>query len=108
MILANFLNKIFKVGGFVLEDANGKKHSIGYSFNRKTFDSKTFKEKTSLSAFTLPPVVFSFELRIRNIEIKNGSITEVVDLFYRNIEKGNLGGVSHFIDKLFSFLVKTY
>ena len=29
MLLINFLNKLFKQKGFLLEDANGKEHIIG-------------------------------------------------------------------------------
>ena len=29
MQLANFLNKLFKKGGFILEDASGNEHVIG-------------------------------------------------------------------------------
>ncbi len=104
MILANFLNKIFKVGGFVLEDANGKKHSIGdVPSTEKPLTVKLLKKKLHFQLLLYPQWYFPLNYELGNIEIKNGSITEVVDLFYRNIEKGNLRGVSHFIDKLFSF-----
>ncbi len=46
MLLANFLNKIFKIGGFVLEDANGRKHTIGKADStEKPLTVKLLKKK---------------------------------------------------------------
>lgn len=108
MLLANFLNKIFKIGGFVLEDANGRKHTIGKADStEKPLTVKLLKKKLHIQLLIWPQWYFPLAYEEGIIQIYNGSITEVVDAFYRNIgKKGTTGGISKYIDKLFSFWLR--
>ena len=45
MLLENFLNKKFKFGGFILEDANSRQYTIGkIDTNKKTLTLKLLKK----------------------------------------------------------------
>ena len=54
MYLASFLNKVFKVGGFILVDANSKEYLIGQpdknSIKLKILGSGEIKSKINIEA----------------------------------------------------------
>ena len=48
MLLARFLNKLFKTGGFVLIGANQVKYLIGNPKKKKSFNIKIIRQKIAL------------------------------------------------------------
>ncbi len=112
MLLENFLNKKFKFGGFILEDANSRKYTIGkIDTNKKTLTLKLLKKDLILKLTLLPELYLGEEYFKGNIEVKNGSILDFLNLVLHpnNFGRGKVNAFSailNFLRYSFNFLTK--
>ena len=104
MLLVKFLNKVFKTGGFILEDANGISYNVGKIQSReKPLTIKLLDKKLHYQLFIHPHWYFPLGYEKGLIEIKNGSIENVTDLFYKNAKKNSyIGGISNYFEKIYT------
>ena len=72
MLLAKILNKKIKFGGFILEEANLKKHSIGLvNSDKNILTLKLLKKNLNWKLVLLPELYLGEEYFKGNLEIKN-------------------------------------
>ena len=102
MLLVKFLNKVFKTGGFVLEDANGISYNVGQiEFKEKPLTIKLLEKKLHYELLIHLQWYFPLRYEEGKIEIRNGSISEVMDLFFLNHGKSSyIGGISNYFEKI--------
>jgi len=102
MLLVKFLNKVFKVGGFVLEDANGISYNVGQiEFKEKPLTIKLLEKKLHYELLIHLQWYFPLRYEEGKIEIRNGSISDVMDLFFLNHGKSSyIGGISNYFEKI--------
>ena len=102
MLLVKFLNKVFKTGGFVLEDANGISYNVGKIQSReKPLTIKLLDKKLHHQLLIHPQWYFPLGYEEGLIEIRNGSVSEVMDLFFLNHGKSSyIGGISNYFEKI--------
>ena len=99
MQLARFLNKLFKVGGFILIDANLNKFFIGNPNKDKPITLKLLDKKLHLKLLFRPDLYFGEAYSEGKIIIENGTLTEFLDLALKNIGRKELNLFSKIINK---------
>ena len=97
MLLVKFLNRVFKTGGFILEDANGISYNVGKIQSReKPLTIKLLDKKLHYRLIYHPQWFFPLGYEEGKIEIRNGDISNVMDLFFLNHGKSSyIGGISN-------------
>ena len=79
MLLVKFLNKVFKTGGFVLEDANGISYNVGQiKFKEKPLTIKLLEKKLHYELLIHPQWYFPLRYEEGKIEIKWDYIVEEI------------------------------
>ena len=102
MLLVKFLNKVFKTSGFILEDANGISYNVGKIQSReKPLTIKLLDKKLHYRLIYHPQWFFPLGYEEGKIEIRNGDISDVMDLFFLNHGKSSyLGGISNYFETI--------
>ena len=100
MQLARFLNKLFKKNGFILIDAYSKKYIIGTPENQNPITLKILNKKLHYKLLFRPDLYFGEAYSDGDIEIKNGTLTDFLDLALMNIGRGELNFFSQLINQL--------
>ena len=100
MQLARFLNNIFKNDGFILIDANSKKHIVGSPKKKNPIILKVLNKKLHYKLLFRPDLYFGEAYSDGDIVIENGTLTEFLDLALMNIGRGEINFFSHLINKL--------
>jgi cyclopropane-fatty-acyl-phospholipid synthase len=85
MQLARFCNRLFKVGGFILIDANLNKYLIGKPQNKNPLTLKLLDKKLHYKLLLNPDLYFGEAYTDGTIKIENGTLTDFLDLVFRNI-----------------------
>ena len=85
MLLARFLNKLFKKGGFVLIDGDSKKYIIGNPKKEKPITLKILDKKLHYKLLFHPDLYFGEAYADGNIIIENANLTDFLDLALQNI-----------------------
>ena len=99
MQLARFLNKVFKIGGFILVDANSKEYIIG-NINKDPIRLKILNKKLHYKLLFHPDLYFGEAYTNGEIIIENGSLTDFLDLALKNFGRGELNFFSYLINRL--------
>ena len=99
MQLARFLNKVFKIGGFILVDANSKEYIIG-NINKDPIRLKILDKKLHYKLLFHPDLYFGEAYTNGEIIIENGSLTDFLDLALKNFGRGELNFFSYLINRL--------
>jgi len=100
MLLARFLNKLFKKNGFILIDAYSKKHIIGVPENRNPIILKILNKKLHYKLILRPDLYFGEAYSEGDIKIENGTLTDFLDLALMNIGRRELNFFSKLMNKL--------
>ena len=91
MLLVNFLNKLIKKKGFNLIDATGKIHKIGNeNLSEKSLSIKLLDKKLHYKLLYYPDLYFGEAYTDGTIKIENGNLTDVLDIIFFNMGRGNL------------------
>ena len=100
MLLIKFLNNLFKKGGFFLEDANGKEHTVGKPKSENPIKMKIHDKKLHYKLLLYPDLYFGEAYTDGKITFKNGTISDFLDLALENIGRQKTNNISEFFNKL--------
>ena len=98
MQLARFLDKLFKKGGFVLVDANSKKHIIGSPDKLNPITLKLLEKKLHYKLLLYPDLYFGEAYSEGTLKIENGNLTDFLNIALKNIGRNeiNIFGNIHY------------
>ena len=100
MSLVSFLNNLIKYDGFELIDANSKKYVIGNPVKEKPIVLKLLDQKLMQKLLINPDLYFGEAYMNGSLVIQNGTITEFLDLAFRNIGRGDINFYGTVIKKI--------
>ena len=100
MLLARFLNKLYKKGGFILVDANSKKYIIGSPRKEKPITLKILDKKLHYKLLLHPDLYFGEAYADGKILIENANLTDFLDLSLQNIGRHQLNLFSQLLNQL--------
>ena len=100
MQLARFLNNKFKNDGFILIDADSKKHIIGSPKNKIPIILRILNKKLHYKLLFRPDLYFGEAYSDGDITIENGTLTDFLDLALMNIGRAELNIFSQFMNKM--------
>jgi cyclopropane-fatty-acyl-phospholipid synthase len=100
MLLARFLNKIFKKNGFILIDADKKKYIIGEPKKREPITIKLLDKKLHYKLLINPDLYFGEAYTDGSLQIENADITEFLDIALMNIGRNEFNYISYLMNRL--------
>ena len=100
MLLARFLNKIFKKDGFILIDADKKKYIIGEPKKREPITIKLLDKKLHFKLLINPDLYFGEAYTDGSLQIENADITEFLDIALMNIGRNEFNYISYLMNRL--------
>ena len=100
MYLARFLNKLFKEDGFILIDAESRKYIIGSPKKSIPITLQLLDKKLHYKLMLRPDLYFGEAYAQGKIKIKNGNLTEFLEIALMNIGRKELNVFSQLINKL--------
>ena len=100
MNLVNFLNKLIKHDGFVLIDSNSKKFVIGNPIKENPIILKLLDKSLNYKLLIYPDLYFGEAYTNGSLIIENGTLTEFLEIFFKNIGRKNINIYGKIINKL--------
>ncbi|MDC0216289.1 cyclopropane-fatty-acyl-phospholipid synthase family protein, partial [Candidatus Pelagibacter sp.] len=100
MKLVSFLNNLFKQNGFVLIDANMKKYIIGNPKKDKPIILKLLDKKLHYKLLIYPDLYFGEAYTDGTIKIENGSISDFLDIAFKNIGRNEINFLGQIFKKI--------
>jgi len=100
MQLAKFLNKLFKKDGFILIDAESKKYIIGTPEKKIPITIELLDKKLHYKLILRPDLYFGEAYAEGKIIIKEGTLTDFLNLALMNIGRKELNIFSQLINKM--------
>ena len=100
MSLVSFLNNLFKDDGFELIDSNSKKYVIGNPIKEKPIVIKLLDKKLMQKLLINPDLYFGEAYMDGSLVIENGTLTEFLELAFKNIGRGNINSYGAIIKKI--------
>ncbi len=100
MSLISFLNDLFKEDGFELVDSNLKKYVIGNPKKEKPIIIKLLDQKLMQKLLINPDLYFGEAYMDGSLVIQNGTLTEFLDLAFKNIGRGDINFYGSVIKKI--------
>ena len=98
--LTQFLEKLVKDDGFVLEDANKKQHIIGKPLKNPPIKLKLLDKSLHYKLLLLPDLYFGEAYANGSAVIENGTLTEFLEIAMKNIWRGPTSNYATVIKKL--------
>ena len=98
--LTQFLEKLVKDDGFVLEDANKKQHIIGKPLKNPPIKLKLLDKSLHYKLLLLPDLYFGEAYANGSAVIENGTLTEFLEIAMKNIGRGPTSNYATVIKKL--------
>tara|TARA_B100001123_G_C15233819_1_gene996271 strand:+ start:382 stop:1569 length:1188 start_codon:yes stop_codon:yes gene_type:complete len=99
-MLANFLNNLFKEGGFVLIDANSKKFDIGKAPKENPIIVKLLDKSLHYKLLFYPDLYFGEAYSKGLITIENGTLTDFLDIALKNIGRKQTNFFSELLNRI--------
>ena len=90
MYLVHFLNKLFKNDGFILIDDKLNKFVIGKPKKEKPIEVKLLDKNLNYKLLLYPDLYFGEAYTDGSLIIQNGSLTDFLDLSFKNIGRGDI------------------
>ena len=100
MSLISFLNNLFKQDGFELIDSNLKKYVIGNPTKDKPIVIRFLDQKLMQKLLINPDLYFGEAYMNGSLVIENGTLTDFLDLAFKNIGRGNINSYGAVIKKI--------
>ncbi len=100
MELVSFLNKLFKLDGFILIDANSKKYIIGNPKKEKPITLKLLDKKLHYKLLAYPDLYFGEAYTDGTIKIENGSLTDFLEIAMQNIGRNEINLFGQILKKI--------
>ena len=104
MQLVKFLNKLFKKGGFILEDAYGKEHVVGSPNLQKSIKLKIHDKKLHYKLLLYPDLYLGEAYTDGSITIEGGSLSDFLNMALENIGRQEI----NIFGKIFNRLTGSY
>ncbi len=104
MQLVKFLNKLFKKGGFILEDAYGKEHVVGSPNLQKSIKLKIHDKKLHYKLLLYPDLYLGEAYTDGSITIEGGSLSDFLDMALENLGRQEI----NIFGKIFNKLTGSY
>jgi len=104
MSLANFLSKIIKYDGFILIDYDSKKYEIGKPFKENPIQIRLLDKSLNYKLLLNPDLYFGEAYTNGSLIIENGSLTDFLEIAFKNIGRGDI----NFYSKIFNKIRGTY
>ena len=104
MQLVKFLNKLFKKGGFILEDAYGKKHIVGSPNSQKSIKLKIHDKKLHYKLLLYPDLYLGEAYTDGLITIEGGSLSDFLNMALENLGRQE----TNIFGKIFNRLTGSY
>ena len=104
MQLVKFLNKLFKKGGFILEDAYGKEHVVGSPNLQKSIKLKIHDKKLHYKLLLYPDLYLGKAYTDGSITIEGGSLSDFLDMALENLGRQEI----NIFGKIFNKLTGSY
>ncbi|MDA9709278.1 cyclopropane-fatty-acyl-phospholipid synthase family protein, partial [Candidatus Pelagibacter sp.] len=98
--LTQFLEKLVKDDGFILEDANKKQHIIGKPLKNPPIKLKLLDKSLHYKLLLLPDLYFGEAYANGSAVIENGTLTEFLEIAMKNIGRGPTSNYATVIKKL--------
>jgi len=100
MLLARLLSKIFKKGGIILVDFRGQKYICGKPDLNKPITLKLLKKELNWKLVMNPDLNFPEAYMRGEIEIKNASLLDFLNLVFENIGRGEINSSGYIVKKI--------
>ena len=100
MYLARFLNNLFKYSGFILIDAYSKKFNIGDPPNDNPLILRLLDKKLHYKLLLHPDLYFGEAYTEGSLKIENGTLTDFLELAYKNIGRNEINLISRLIKNI--------
>ena len=100
MYLASFLNKLIKEDGFILIDANNKKYVIGIPIKENPIILKLLDKALHYKLLFYPDLYFGEAYTDGSLVIEKGTLTEFLDIIFKNIGGGNINFYGKILNKI--------
>ena len=100
MYLVNYLNKLIKEDGFILLDANSKKHVIGNPKKQNPIKLKLLDKSLHYKLLLYPDLFLGEAYSNGTAVIENGTLTEFLDIALKNVGRNETSTLSEFLNKL--------
>ena len=102
-IIAKTLNNIFKSGGIILIDHSGQKFICGSPNKENPITIKLLKKNLNWKLLINPELEFPEAYMKRNILIENASLSEFLDLIFKNIGRTDVTLPSYVVKKFLHY-----
>ena len=100
MYLTRFAEKLFKEDGFVLIDAKSNKYVIGRPKKDPPITLKILNKKLHYKLLLFPDLYFGEAYADGSLVIENGSLTDFLDLYLKNIGRSEINFFNKIINKI--------
>ena len=100
MQLINFLNKLFKHDGFILEDYRSNEHVIGKPIKEKPIKIKLLEKNLGFKLLYSPDLYFGEAYTDGSLRIENGTLTDFLEIAFQNIGRREINTYSKIIKKI--------
>ena len=85
MKLINFLNDLFKEDGFILIDYNSNRYVIGKPLKETPIELQLLDKSLHQKLLFHPDLYFGEAYTNGSLRLKNGTLTEFLDIAFKNI-----------------------
>jgi cyclopropane-fatty-acyl-phospholipid synthase len=100
MLLARFLNKLFKKGGFILENAYGQKYIIGQPNKKNSIEIKLKDKSLHYKLYLYPDLYFGEAYTVGSLYFVRGSLTDFLNLALENIGRTKINKFNEILNSL--------
>ena len=100
MLLARFLNKLFKKGGFILVNAYGQKYIIGQPDKKNPIEMKLKDKSLHYKLYLYPDLYFGEAYTAGSLYFVRGNLTEFLNLALENIGRTKINKFNKVLNSL--------
>ena len=100
MLLARFLNKLFKKGGFILENAYGQKYIIGQPDKNHPIEMKLKDKSLHYKLYLYPDLYFGEAYTVGTLYFARGTLTEFLNVALENIGRTKINKFNQILNTL--------
>ena len=90
MKLINFLNDLFKYDGFILIDYDSNRYVIGKPLKEKPIEVQLLEKSLHKKLLLHPDLYFGEAYTDGSLRIKNGTLTEFLNIAFKNIGRSDI------------------
>ena len=116
MNISTIYNKLIKEDGFIILDANNNKYVIGKPEKENPITIRLLDKKLNYKLIFFPALYFGEAYTDGSIKIENGSLTEFLNIIFKNFGRREITNFDYIINKIrgtyrfltnFNFILKS-